>query len=688
MTKGDDSSKKVASNRLISQKFLAPTFLLFVAIVSFGIFIPKLGFYMDDWRVLVASRTQGLAGLQKFFAYDARPFAAYFFDGLIKLLGLKPAHWHLYGLLARWLSSVLVWLIIKNTWKNKSVQAIWVAALFLIYPAFFQQQVSVAYSQHWTSFLLYFLSFYLMILSIQKPRFQALFITLSIISMSLELIIIEYFVGLELLRLPIIYVILLEKIPNKKQRIRSTIKAWLPYAMVLVAFVIWRLFFIDLPVDDRNRPEVLFGLFEHPKYFIARLIQMGIQDTINIFVSVWYKTVDPVLFRIDKDPGMMLNWAIWGGVALLAISITAFFLFQNGDDKNQDSRWYSSAIPIGLMGVFLGHAPSWVIGRQAFDGGFWSDRFALPAIFGASIFVVACIDAIFKKYRQKAILISVLIALAVGANLRNTQDFIRSWQMQKDLYWQLIWRAPSIKTPTALFTDNELFPKMGEYPSSMAFSLLYPEDDESRYVNLWLFSINKHFAKDMEKILKGNELYAKTASFEFDVSSKDTLVLEYQPEAHCLWVLSPQDADNPLIPEISRQAAVLSDLGRISSEENSGFPPADIFGKEPIKSWCYYYQKAQLAGQFKQWQEVVRQYELASQLGFVPQSEAEYLSLIEADINLESWDSAQELTKFVLDKNPAMAARLLHLWQSNTSSPVDVQVNMQNNLKKLMRFEN
>jgi len=62
--------------------------------------------------------------------------------------------------------------------------------------------------------------------------------------------------------------------------------------------------------------------------------------------------------------------------------------------------------------------------------------------------------------------------------------------------------------------------------------------------------------------------------------------------------------------------------------------------------------------------------------------------LIEADINLESWDSAQELTKFVLDKNPAMAARLLHLWQSNTSSPVDVQVNMQNNLKKLMRFEN
>ncbi|NMC52146.1 MAG: hypothetical protein GYA48_00720 [Chloroflexi bacterium] len=662
------------------RKIIPPILLFLVSVISFGLFIPKLGFYMDDWRVLAAARTQGVAGLQQFLAYDGRPYAVYFYDWMIKLLGYTPFHWHVFVFAARFLSACLVWLIVRRVWKSQTVQACWVALLFLIYPVFFQQQVSVAFSQHWASYLLFFASIYLMVLAVQIPRARIVLTFFSMLMAGLQLLNVEYFVGIELLRLPLLYILFADRELNAKQRIGMTLKAWVPYALVLIGFVLWRLFFIQLPIEDRNHPEVLFGLVEHPRYYSARLVQMVLQDTLNMFVTAWYKTINPALFAIEKGPSLWVNISIWAGVALVGV-VTAFFLFsQNRTDPGTHSRWYQSAVPVGLLGVLLGHAPSWAIGRQAFEGGLWSDRFALPAMFGASLLMVAVIDAVMKNNRQKIILISLMTALAVGANLRNVQDYIRSWQMQTDFYWQLTWRAPGIETPVAIFSDNELFPKMGEYPSSMAFSLLYPQDENEKYVSFWLFSLNKHFANRLDHLFKGGELYAKTASFEFDVSSRNSLVVDYDPDSHCLWLLSPSDQDNPLVAEISRKASAISDIARISPASSPGFPPVEIIGREPPRSWCYYYQKAELASQFADWATVEDIYNEALSNGLTASNPMELTPFIQAYLYQSKWDEAYHLSMVSVEQNAEIAPWICGIWENSFDQPGGPSADLQDEI--------
>lgn len=309
-------------------------------------------------------------------------------------------------------------------------------------------------------------------------------------------------------------------------------------------------------------------------------------------------------------------------------------------------------------------------------------------MFGASLLVVAVIDAVMRNTRQKILLVSVLTALAVGANFRNAQDYIRSWQMQTDFYWQLTWRAPGIETPAAIFSDNELFPKMGEYPSSMAFSLLYPQDENEKYVSFWLFSLNKHFANQLDHLFKGGELYAKTASFEFDASSRNNLVVDYDPESHCLWLLSPSDKDNPLVPEISRKVSVISDIERISPAGSPGFPPVEIVGQEPPKSWCYYYQKAELASQFEDWETVEDLYNESVSNGFTAVNPIELTPFIQAFVHQEKWDEAYQLSMMSVEQNSETSPWVCEIWKSSFDQPGGPSPDLQDEIGRQLHCQN
>lgn len=58
-------------------------------------------------------------------------------------------------------------------------------------------------------------------------------------------------------------------------------------------------------------------------------------------------------------------------------------------------------------------------------------------------------------------------------------------------------------------------------------------------------------------------------------------------------------------------------------------PPDIPFGSEPAHDWCYYYQKASLARQIGDWNEVVRLGEEASTLELSPVDEIEWMPFLE-----------------------------------------------------------
>jgi hypothetical protein len=131
-------------------------------------------------------------------------------------------------------------------------------------------------------------------------------------------------------------------------------------------------------------------------------------------------------------------------------------------------------------------------------------------------------------------------------------------------------------------------------------------------------------------------------------------------------VLSPEDTDLPDLPGFTRRALALSDLSRIQIDAS---PPPDtrIFGPEPERGWCYLYQKAALAQQMADWEEVVRLGDAAQAQGFNPHKSAsdtpqEWLPFIEGYAMTGQLDRAVEISQAAIAEDDRILVRLCQLW--------------------------
>ncbi|NJN44029.1 MAG: hypothetical protein HC806_04415 [Anaerolineae bacterium] len=97
-----------------------------------------------------------------------------------------------------------------------------------------------------------------------------------------------------------------------------------------------------------------------------------------------------------------------------------------------------------------------------------------------------------------------------------------------------------------------------------------------------------------------------------------------------------------------RLAAQYSKIERIIPDRPSVLPPQTIFGEEPEHTWCYYYQKASLARQLQDWDEVVRLGDIASQEGLKPFDRSEQIPFLEGYILADRFDKAQEIIADIL----------------------------------------
>ena len=96
---------------------------------------------------------------------------------------------------------------------------------------------------------------------------------------------------------------------------------------------------------------------------------------------------------------------------------------------------------------------------------------------------------------------------------------------------------------------------------------------------------------------------------------------------------------------LTRQVGEYSHTDRIISTGLSPVPPASIFETEPAHDWCYYYQKASLARQKGDWQEIGRLYKQVNELRLNTDDKSELLPFIEGLVNLGRFDDARSLYK-------------------------------------------
>ena len=160
-----------------------------------------------------------------------------------------------------------------------------------------------------------------------------------------------------------------------------------------------------------------------------------------------------------------------------------------------------------------------------------------------------------------------------------------------------------------------------------------------------LYFISVRLNRGLPDLKPGLPIEQNYLARTFHGNTSQLVVIDFSPPG-CLRVLDPQiDSDNRLLVPLLRDAAVLSNTAMIHAE-NSATMPESLFAPEPQHGWCYYFEKADLARQFGNWQEVVRLGDMAFALdNDSPNNPVERFVFIEGYAHVGDWQRAVELSR-------------------------------------------
>jgi hypothetical protein len=182
----------------------------------------------------------------------------------------------------------------------------------------------------------------------------------------------------------------------------------------------------------------------------------------------------------------------------------------------------------------------------------------------------------------------------------------------------------------------------------------------------WWFEIySNHLDQRADELRQGSELSSGFHDVIFSTGSHNSLLFDIPIESdsvRCVWMLTPLDENNTTISAEMQSLAGLANLDLIK-EGNPSNQLVTVFGEEPKNSWCYFYQKAQLAQQQENWNEVMRYYEKAADLSLSPSHGYEYIPFIVASISLDDFSLAQQLTITGYKIAPSPVKMMCAVWQ-------------------------
>lgn len=626
---------------------------MLLCLLAYAPLISTLGFYWDDWLVIFHAQSGRLAEMPQMYAYD-RPFSVWTTLFSVPLLGSQPLAWHLFALVARWLLVLAMAWSLSLAWPRARGAVQWAALLFAVYPAYQQQPIAVAFSQHLLAYLLFFISLAAMLLAVRQPARRWRWTALALLAQVMHLLTVEHFAGLELLRPVLLYAALANEMETKRERLRAALTQWLPYSAVLGLVTVWRLVLLELPVEP-HPPELLLALRANPLQALVDLAVTAAQGVVHVLVDVWSATLRSGLFTLD-DRGALFAWAF----GLLAALATVWWGRRKLTVEDGDQAPVRAWSLLGPLALVVGLLPAWIIGEQILQRGY-HEHLVLPALLGGTLFWVGLIYTLVAQRRQRLLIFAVLIGLAVASQLRQANELRNDWQAQQDFYQQLQLRAPGIEPDTVLVSFERLTTYTQNSSLSAALNTLYPQSQAAPHLDFWNFEAGLDATQ--EALADGIPFERDYRSLQFRGESADAVLIYFVPEVGCLWILSPLDIHNGYLPGDHRELAAYSNLSRIQREAaGSDYDASHIFGALNPDSWCSYYQQAELARQFRDWTAVVALYEQAFAAGQNPDNGLELLGLVDAYAHLGDWDQALDISRQVAGRQQLNQTMLCALW--------------------------
>jgi hypothetical protein len=634
--------KQSLQNFFKNETVVAILLILLTTVVTYGVSIPRLGYYHDDWFVLWSGQARGGASIAPLFSTD-RPYMGVIYSYVYRLLGDTIINWHLYALLWRFLGGLAFFWILRLIWPNQKYMTTLMTVLFIVYPGFLSQPNANTKQNQLYGFGTALLSIALMLQALKTNRrgwkiFCSLF---SYLLTANYLFIYEYMIGFEGTRLILLgYVLYQEGFKDIRSLAREIVKRAWPYWLVTAGFLYWRIFIFE---GSRNATDVsgLAGSYlGNFRYMSIRLVIETAKDFLDTSVFAWF--VEPYqLFSLAPYSNLGLAVLIAGIV--VAMVLFYMFLFKKwwGAKYSEETpRLMKDFIWMGALIILCAVAPVILSDRQVdlYDP---YKSYGLHPIPGV-VLLVAGILFMFQPNFRRLILIA-LVGISVSTQILNADYWADYWNVQRGMWWQMTWRAPDIQADTLVmaYISGGYNPQQ-DYEVWGPLNLIYnPNPAKAPAIQAEVLNSDTSYSI-LEKEVRNNHVRDIRLHRDFN----NVLLLSMPSSVSCMHVIDGQlpvySAGESLLVE---KVGAYSHIDRIISTGTAPVPPRSIFGNEPAHDWCYYYQKASLARQSGKWKEIGKLYDEVRKLNLDTDDKSELIPFFEGLVNSGRYEDAKALYK-------------------------------------------
>ncbi len=668
--------------------FLTFFLLLITTFLTFTIYAFQLTYFRDDWYYVLDFLNSNSKIFHEMFSID-RPARGYIFELAFNLFGTNPFPFHLTFSILKFLSGISIFWLVKTILPKQRMKAIWASVLFILYPGYLWWVSGIEYLPMNLSVFLQVISICFSIATIKsESKIERLtYFVFSILTGWGYLALVDYAIGMEITRFLMIYLYLrnFPELSGFRKRFACFVrKAWINLAIPF-GYLIWRFLFFKNIRPDTDFSLQINGLFQNPIYILFQWFFNFLRSFLNSSINSWFLSLYNYFFnlRIKEMIYIMIIAGISG--IIITLLINKIYRLIQADFKEEiefpGMNFDSEFVVLSFISIIFGIFPI-IITNRFIDSSNYS-HYALPVSMAIVFFIVGLISSIHIKWVKRSafftlILLAMITHHSKAITTRNEQNIISNF------WWQVTWRISGFQDGVSILAN---------YPG-----INYGEDAD----NVWgpanlLFSKNKGIeipitypinavpldTETTMKILSKEEskvVYRTHQSF-FDFRN---IVIMSQPTTNsCVHIidgkwprLSINDSDQLfLLSRYSNISKLIDSAGKVEL-------PEFLFGPEPQRDWCYYYELAEIALEKGDFDSVYRLENEALSKGYRPNDRVEWMPFLQAAIIKNDSEKIFTYSTYI-NEIPFLKSVACNTFKSMLDNNMDIKIKIKEETQRL-----
>jgi hypothetical protein len=633
---------------LRTEIFVELILITLISGLAYLLFIPKFGYFNDDWYLMYAAGARGSAVFWDIFSVD-RPLRALVMIPAYTLFGANPLYYNLSAFLFRLIGGFFFLWILRTLWPGKNRASLWMSLLFILYPGFLSQPNAIDYLCHLVGLAAGMLSIYLTLRAIQASAWKrrVLFYISSILLGWFYLGQIEWYIGLEFFRFACVLLFAFRLNETIWVRTVRFFQYALPAFLIPGVFLVWRLFYFE---SERGATDVdlqLSGMRGEPLAFLLSFLSAFLNDFFDVFLHAWWLPLRRLSVGISTQ-----EWIPGFGIALLALLLLWMVSRVTPESAvveiSREFVWRREVAWIGFGALFFGLFPVLLVGRTVDFKSF--SRYTLIASVGAAL-LWPLVLSYFSNSRLRNTLFGILIFSASLTHYANGIVKANETEQMNRFWWQVSWRIPQMGQGTTLLVNYPDITVEEDYfvwgPANLIY---YPESMHKDYPQPGIYSLLINNETIGRILAREKQDFSNRRGIRTYPNYRNILILTQPTGTSCVQVISAGQTEySSFEDERIPQIGLYSEADHILAQDSFHRPPQIPFGLEPEHNWCFYFEKATLARQLDDWNEVLRLADEASDRGLNPEDQVEWIPFLQAYAVSDNLTRLREINTVLTD---------------------------------------